>query len=195
MNRSSEKERDARVSSLTMSVAELLGRPGEYRDVRLSEPLGGVRTALARLTEEPISGDLRAESVIEGILVTGTVSGTTIVECARCLTEFDSRAQAELCELFVPPGHDVRESGGDDTYRITGTEIALEPMLRDAMTLALPLHPLCRADCKGLCAQCGADLNDGDCGCVEDESDPRWAPLEELRARLEEDSQGPARSA
>jgi uncharacterized protein len=178
-----------------MSVAELLGRPGEYRDVRLSEPLEGVQTALARLSDEPISGNLRAESVIEGILVTGAVSGTTVVQCARCLTEFDSRIEADLCELFVAPGHDIRQSGADDTYRVIRSEIGLEPMLRDAMTLALPLHPLCRADCKGLCAQCGADLNAGDCGCVEDESDPRWAPLEKLRARLEEDTQGPARSA
>ena len=195
-NRKNEKERDARVSNLTMSVAELLGHPGEYRDVRLSEPLpGGVRTTLARLTEDPVSGDLRAESVIEGILVTGDVSGATVVQCARCLKEFDSRADVELCELYVGPGHDLSGSETDDTYKVTGTEINLEPMLRDAMTLALPLNPLCRADCKGLCAQCGADLNLGDCSCAEDETDPRWAPLETLKARLEEETQGPARSA
>jgi uncharacterized protein len=178
-----------------MSVAELLGRPGEYRDVRLSEPLEGVRTTLARLAEDPISGDLRAESVVEGILITGGVSGATVVQCARCLKEFNSRVDVELCELFVTPGHEVRDSNADDTYRVSGTEIKLEPMLRDAITLALPLHPLCRADCKGLCAHCGTDLNAGECSCVEDETDPRWAPLEKLRARLEEDAQGPARSA
>ena len=195
MNRKGEKERDARVSSLTMPVAELLGHPGEYRDVRLVEPLEGVRNTLARLATEPVSGDLRAESVIEGILVTGSVSGTTLVQCARCLREFDSQVAVDLCELFVGPGHEVRDSEADDTYRVAGSEIKLEPMLRDAITLALPLHPLCRADCKGLCAQCGADLNEGECSCSEDETDPRWAPLEKLRARLEEDAQGPARSA
>jgi uncharacterized protein len=178
-----------------MSAAELLGRPGEYRDVRLAEPLAGVRATLARLTDDPVAGDLRAESVIEGVLVTGDVSGATVVQCARCLKEFGSRVDVDLCELFVAPGHDLGDSEADDTYRVTGTEIRLEPMLRDAMTLALPLHPLCRADCKGLCAQCGADLNLGDCSCSEDETDPRWAPLEKLRARLEEDTQGPARSA
>ena len=178
-----------------MSVAELLGHPGEYRDVRLSEPLTGVRTTLARLTDDPVAGDLRAESVIEGILVTGDVSGATVVQCARCLKEFDSRVDVELCELFVAPGHEVQGPDADDTYRVAGTEIRMEPMLRDAMALALPLHPLCRADCKGLWAQCGTDLNTGECSCTEDETDPRWAPLERLRERLEEDAQGPARSA
>jgi uncharacterized protein len=178
-----------------MSVAELLGRPGEYRDIRLAEPLEGVRNTLARLSEEPIFGDLRAESVIEGILVTGGVSGSTVVECSRCLKKFDSSVAVDLCELFVAPGHELEGPEADDTYRVSGTEIRLEPMLRDAITLALPLHPLCRDDCKGLCAQCGADLNEGECSCVEDDTDPRWAPLEKLRARLEEDAEGPARSA
>jgi uncharacterized protein len=178
-----------------MSVAELLGRPGEYRDIHLAEPLEGVRNTLARLSEEPISGDLRAESVVEGILVTGGVSGSTAVECSRCLKKFDSSVAVDLCELFVAPGHEPEGPEADDTYRVSGTEIKLEPMLRDAITLALPLHPLCRDDCKGLCAQCGADLNEGECSCVVDDTDPRWAPLEQLRERLEEDAEGPARSA
>jgi len=178
-----------------MSVAELLGRPGEYRDVRLAEPLGGVRTTLARLTEGPLRGELRAESVVEGILVTGRVSGETVLQCSRCLQEFESEVFVDVCELFVAPGHELPGGQADDAYRVTGTVISLEPMLRDAVTLALPLNPLCRADCKGLCAHCGTDLNAGECSCVEEEIDPRWAPLEQLRARLEEDAEGPARSA
>jgi uncharacterized protein len=73
----------------------------------------------------------------------------------------------------------------DDSYRVTGTEIHLEPMLRDALTLSLPLNPLCKRDCKGLCSGCGVDLNVAACICVENDVDPRWAPLEALRARLE----------
>ncbi|MGH2730855.1 MAG: YceD family protein, partial [Actinomycetota bacterium] len=55
----------------------------------------------------------------------------------------------------------------------------------DALTLALPLNPVCRASCKGLCAHCGADLNRGPCNCAAEETDPRWAPLAALRERLE----------
>jgi uncharacterized protein len=170
------------VSQLIVPVAELLGQPGEYRDIRISEPLPGVRTALARLSGDPIGADLRAESVIEGILVTGRVEGATILQCSRCLEEFGSHVELRVCELFSAPGREAEE----DAYEITGAEIRLEPMLVDAVTLALPLYPLCRDDCWGLCASCGADLNAGPCGCVEEDSDPRWAALDEIRGKLED---------
>jgi len=176
---------DARVQKFTVSVAELLGRPGEYRDISLTEPLEGVSSTLAHLDERPIRAELRAESVVEGILITGDVEAGVNARCARCLRELSTAITVELCELFVAPGH---EAAGEDPYRVTGTEVVLEPMLRDAVTLALPLRPLCRPDCKGLCARCGADLNQGACDCVEDDTDPRWADLDAVREMLRERS-------
>jgi uncharacterized protein len=57
-------------------------------------------------------------------------------------------------------------------------------MLRDALALELPLNPLCRADCKGYCPRCGADLNAGACDCTDEEIDLRWAELAVLREKL-----------
>lgn len=169
---------------LTLSVAEILGRPGEYRDVTVNEPLPGVEIGLARLTDERgLQAELRIESVVEGILVTGPVHGETRLRCARCLEEFSSEVELRVCELFVGSGHDAASE--DDVYRVVGTEIDLEPMLRDAVALTLPLNPLCRSDCKGLCAKCGQELNRGSCDCKDDDIDPRWADLGPLRARLE----------
>lgn len=173
------------MQKFTVSVAELLGRPGEYRDISLQEPLEGVSSTLARLDERPLRAELRAESVMEGILITGEVEVEASVRCARCLREFSSDLSVELCELFVAPGH---EAPGEDPYRVRGTEIGLEPMLRDAVTLSLPLRPLCKPDCKGLCARCGTDLNQGACGCVDEETDPRWADLDAVREMLRERS-------
>lgn len=170
---------------LSVPVAELLGSPGAYRDVNISSPLEGVEVELACLTDDPISVHLRAQSVVEGILVTGRVEGAIELRCARCLTQSSSAFSLEVCELFAAPGH---VEASDDAYRITGTEIDLEPMLRDAVALALPLHPLCRQDCRGICARCGTDLNKASCDCTEDDTDPRWAPLDALRAKLEESS-------
>jgi uncharacterized protein len=119
--------------------------------------------------------------VIEGVLVTGRVEGRSALQCARCLGDFGQELSLSVCELFAAPGHPAE----DDVYRIAHTDIDLEPMLRDAIMLALPLNPLCHPDCKGLCARCGKDLNEGACGCTDDDSDPRWAALSELRARLE----------
>jgi uncharacterized protein len=169
------------VSDFTVSVAEILGKPGEYRDVAFRAPLDGVATALARLTDDAIDLDLRLESVVEGVLVTGRVSGETKFTCARCLKPMDSEVDVEVLEIFFAPGGALEE----DAYEIRGTEIDLEPMVRDALTLSFPLAPLCREECKGLCALCGRDLNTGPCDCKQEEIDPRWAPLEALKARLE----------
>jgi uncharacterized protein len=170
------------VQELRVSVAEILGYPGEYRDIRLDRPISGVRTALARGTEAPVHAELRAESVVEGILMTGAVRAGTTLSCARCLDEFPSEVGLELCELFASPGHEP--SVEDEAYRVEGNEVDLEPMLRDALTLALPLHPLCREDCPGLCATCGRRLDVGSCDCFQEETDPRWAELDALREKL-----------
>jgi uncharacterized protein len=170
------------VQELRVSVAEILGYPGEYRDIRLDRPISGVGTALARVTEGPVHAELRAESVVEGILMTGTVRAGTTLSCARCLDEFPSEVGLELCELFAGPGHEP--SVEDEVYRVDGKEIDLEPMLRDALTLALPLHPLCREECPGLCARCGRRLDVGSCECFQEETDPRWAELDALREKL-----------
>ncbi len=172
------------MQGFTYPVIEILGRPGEYRDFRIVAPLPGAGTALARLSASPVEADLRAESVVEGVLVTGRAGADVIFECSRCLTEFPSDVSVELCELFVGPGRDV--SPEEDSYEVKGTEIDLEPMLRDAMVLALPLNPVCSLDCKGYCAGCGQNLNEGACSCAPDDVDPRWAGLEALRTKLDQ---------
>ncbi len=164
------------------SVAEIIGRPGIHKELPLSVTLEGIGGPLARLATTPVEGALRAEAVVEGILVTGQALGTLELECARCLRSFEAEVETELCELFVaPPGGDPKE----ETYLIDGLDIDLEPMLRDAFGLELPLNPLCKKDCKGICSQCGADLNAGTCDCSDEVLDPRWAPLDELRAKLQ----------
>lgn len=172
------------MAELTVSVADILGRPGVYRELRLDAEVPGVSTALARLVPAPAHAELRAESVVEGILVTGTVEADATLECARCLKEFGSDVTVDVCELFVAPGHE--ESADEDAYRVAGQELDLEPMVRDALVLALPLNPVCEAACKGLCARCGKDLSGGPCDCSEDDVDPRWAELATLKDRLKE---------
>jgi uncharacterized protein len=170
------------VQGFTYSVIDILGRPGEYRDFRIAAPLPGAETALARLSSSPLEAGLRAESVVEGILITGKARADVTFACSRCLTEFPSEIAVELCELFAGPGH----TGEDDAYEVTGTDVDLEPMLRDAIVLALPLSPVCSLDCKGYCAGCGQNLNEGECTCTPDDVDPRWAGLEALRTKLDQ---------
>lgn len=135
----------------------------------------------------PLELDLRLESVVEGVLVSGTVAATMSGECVRCLDPVTGPLVVDLQELYAHPGHERHED--DDTEplaEMSGDLIDLEPALRDAVVLALPLQPLCRDDCPGLCPECGARLADEpDHG--HDTVDPRWAALGELAGGTEHD--------
>jgi len=136
--------------------------------------------------------DLRLESVVEGVLVSGTVSATVTGECVRCLDPVSRHLEVGVQELWTHQGRDAGRpaSAGeeaeetDELPRLDGDLLDLEPVLRDAVVLALPLQPLCRDDCPGLCSECGARLAD-DPGHQHDAVDPRWAALEQLPRRTD----------
>lgn len=169
------------MQDVKVSVAQILGRPGASREIRLSSPVEGVETVLASVGNTPVDARLRADSVVEGILVSGSVNAGTSLQCARCLRPFSSELSVSVCELFA---EGEPRTADEDAYGVDGEVIDLEPMLRDALTLALPLRPLCREACAGLCGRCGWDLNEGACGCTVEEPDPRWAGLNALRDKL-----------
>jgi uncharacterized metal-binding protein YceD (DUF177 family) len=172
----------ARVQDFKVSVAEIIGHPGLYRDIAIKRSLEGVGNALAHISNRPLEARLRAESVVEGVLVTGPVEAPVEFDCARCLKPLSTEVMLNVCELFVAPGHEAPPE--EESYEVKGLEIDLEPMLRDNIALALPLNPVCREDCAGLCARCGRDLNTGPCDCSDETTDPRWAALAELRDKL-----------
>jgi uncharacterized protein len=129
--------------------------------------------------------DLRLESVVEGVLVSGTVDATVTGECVRCLDPVSRPLVVDLQELYAhqgrgrEDGHGERDDQDEDLPQLEGDLLDLEPALRDAVVLALPLQPLCRDDCPGLCPECGVRL-DADPGHRHDEADPRWAALRQL---------------
>ncbi len=100
--------------------------------------------------------DVRLERVAEGVLVTGTVRAPLVGECARCLDLFTSATEVRFTELFT---HDASDDDADG-YLLDGDLLDLEPALRDALVLELPLAPLCAEDCPGLCSECGVRLAD-----------------------------------
>jgi uncharacterized protein len=130
--------------------------------------------------------DLRLEAVMEGVLVSGTVRVPLAGECARCLEPISESVEVEFQELFVYP--DTRSGGHaeDDERRLEGDLMDLEPVLRDTVVLDLPLSPLCREDCPGLCSECGVRLADAEPDHHHDAVDPRWAAL---RGLIDDDRQ------
>jgi uncharacterized protein len=167
--------------SLVIDVSDLTHQPGSSRRVRLSESVPGLGTELAAVPEDRrIEAELLFESVVEGILVSGPVSGAMNLSCARCLKTFQADFNLSIQELFV-----AGAAIGDDEYPLEEDSIDLEPMIRDAVVLSMPFAPLCRPDCLGLCERCGGDRNLGECTC-EPAVDPRWAPLAGLDLHMEQ---------
>ena len=181
-NRKPQHRLDPR-KPLVLDTRELGRRPGSMRPVRLPAPapegLGVEMIGVAPGAE--IDLDLRLESVVEGVLVTGTADVPLTGECGRCLEPIDDRWTVDLQELFAYADSTTDLTGEDDeTARMEGDFLDLEPVLRDAVVLALPLTPLCRQDCAGLCVDCGERLDDLPEDHAHAATDPRWAALQGL---------------
>lgn len=161
----------------SIDVRDLVGHPGASREHAVSGTLEGLAIELVRVPGDvPVAADLLLESVVEGILVTGTIRGTWVLRCARCLTEFEAPFEVAVSELFaVTPDEDA------DTYPLD-PEAVIDPdqMVRDAIGVEMPFSPLCRSDCRGLCEVCGGNRDLGECPGHE-RQDPRFAVLSELR--------------
>jgi uncharacterized protein len=125
----------------------------------------------------PVELDLRLESVVEGVLVTGTARVQLRGECVRCLGPISDELEVDIQELYVYPGVELDD---DLASRLQGDLIDLEPVLRDAVVLDLPFQPLCRDDCAGLCVECGANLNEEPDHRHDAGLDQRWAALRAL---------------
>ena len=127
----------------------------------------------------PVEFDLRLEAVMEGVLVTGTAHAPLAGECARCLEPISDEIDVRFQELFVYEDHALPEED-DEVSMLQDDLVDLEPLLRDAVVLALPFQPLCTDDCPGLCPECGARLADDPDHAHEAAIDPRWAALAAL---------------
>jgi uncharacterized protein len=168
------------VSRLSVDVSELLRKPGASRRLEFSEEVTGLGLEMGQ-ARPVLDFDLTLESLVEGILVSGTVRGSYALACIRCLRDFERPFELAVSEVLAYESFPAVEEG----YQIAGDHAHLEPVVRDAVVLSMPLNPLHAPDCKGLCPVCGADLNDVDCGHKSERADLRWEPLAELKQKLE----------
>lgn len=142
-----------------------------------------------------ITLDVRIEAVTEGVLATGSVTGLLTGECGRCLTSFTDDLVVEFVELFAYPNSATEETTDpEEIPRLEGFHLDLEPVVRDAVVLSLPLTPLCRPDCGGLCPECGELLDDLPDNHTHAQLDPRWAALAERFGGSEAGTDGSVRS-
>jgi uncharacterized protein len=177
--------------ALVFDLRTLGRQAGSAKTQQLTVPApDDMRLELARV---PVGAemqlDVRFEAVTEGVLVTGSATAPLAGECARCLAPLATTVTASFTELYLytPDRHDQRdrfdenEERDDEELYLDGDLLDLEPVLRDAVVLALPMSPLCREDCPGLCVECGVPLADAGPGHGhKDAPDPRWAGLKQF---------------
>ena len=158
-------------SGFVLDVGDLLTHPGRTRPVEVAGPIDAA-IEHARVAG-PVVVRLRLEGLTDGVFAKGVVEAPIHLVCNRCLAEWEEELVVEMKQLFA---RDLAE----DVYRVENQSIDLENPIRDEVFLVLPLVPLCRESCRGLCATCGTDLNTAPCqGHDEEEASP-FALLKDL---------------
>lgn len=115
--------------------------------------------------------------------LSGRMSGKVALECRRCLTDVTVEVSDDLHAVFAPSGDTEVDDPDVFGFDPGGRELDLRPAVRESWLLAVPAFAECREDCKGLCPTCGADLNEGECGC-EPARDSRWDALRKPASRM-----------
>lgn len=171
---------------LVLDSHELGRRPGTMlrveRDVPAPDDLGN--GVIGVTAGSPVALDLRLEAVMDGVLVSGTVTATATGECVRCLDPVSETVEVDVQELFL---HEAPEEADADNESplLDGDLLDLEPTVRDSLVPALPFQPVCDPDCPGLCSRCGVRLLEDPDHSHED-NDPRWAALAGLTDKLDQ---------
>jgi uncharacterized protein len=129
----------------------------------------------------PLTVDLSGRDVGDSVLVHASLSTTVRFACRRCLQDVD-RAVEEKIDLFFAELDDESDTDGE-VYPLPsrGTELDVAEPLREQFVLRLPDYVVCGEECKGLCPQCGADLNTTECGCVPARDPSPWDALKNIK--------------
>jgi len=168
----------AATSPFDLNVRDLVHRPGEMRERTLDLAAPDQFGAGAAVVKEgtPLQIDLKLEGLHEGILVSGEIETEAMGECVRCLDPVTIPLQVEFQELFA---YSLDEAFD---FAVRDDHVDLEPVVRDAVVLALPFQPVCRPDCAGLDPETGERLADNPDRSPREVLDPRWAALEGFQA-------------
>ena len=164
-----------------VNVVTLRRQLGARREEHRSGPLPDLAVSGSAV---PAGAVVEVDAVLEavhgGVVVSADVAAPWAGECRRCLRPIAGQVSSRVRELYEA------HSDGEETYPLRGDQVDLAALARDAVLLELPQAPLCTEDCLGLCPECGANRNEGDCGHVISTIDPRWAALDALRTEESE---------
>ena len=161
---------------LRVNTVEFQRRPGLDRelDITVAFSTFGVEDDRV-LPDAPVHVRMKLESLNDGLTVAGTITTDWHGSCRRCAIDVGGQLVADVEERYQERVTDP------DAFEFDGTQLDLEPMVREVILLEAPSTPLCREDCQGLCPTCGIDLNTATCNCEAAPVDLRWDALDQLR--------------
>jgi uncharacterized protein len=130
---------------------------------------------------KPLVVRLEAQQVGRDVVVRGELEGTVALFCRRCLAPVEADVDEEV-SLVYRPGLSRVEAEAEEVYALPerGDDLDLTDAIREQLVLAVPQYGMCSESCKGLCPQCGTNLNQEQCDCAPVTADPRWAALRKL---------------
>lgn len=188
-------------SAFALSLIDLPRTEGAARDYEFEFPtpadFGGEMLGIPQ--GAPLTTNFNLQSVSEGVYLQGSVQATATGRCVRCLTDFTLEMDEQLAELIfypekIPPLIEEGDEEAEDFPIIDGDHIDLEPILRDALVLAMPFTPTCKPDCGGLCSECGQKWDELPEDHHHEVLDPRFAALDALLGSFTESAEDAAGS-
>ncbi len=171
----------------TLSLDAVLDEPLRFAEV-LSIPAAAFdREPLVTISPLELSGEVAR--IDGGYALSGRLVYGGELECSRCLAAYPFREDETFTLLLYPrrpPSEGEIELGKDELDALYYDEplVPLAPIAEERVQMSLPMKPLCRPDCRGLCPECGKDLNLGPCGCAHESVDPRWEALRALKEKV-----------
>ena len=170
---------------MRIELENLEGGKGDFANVYQPEDLNPVDERVQIIEPAAVSGKVRLAG--NEVFVNGHVKTRAQVECDRCLKPVELPVSADFALEYITGAEYESSSGAAELTEaemsvsvFDGEAIDVDEIVKEQILLAVPTRMLCREDCKGICPECGIDLNSGECKCVKDDIDPRWAALKNL---------------
>ena len=170
---------------MRIELENLEGGKGDFAHVYQPDELNPVDERVRLTGPASVKGKVRLSG--NEVFVNGHIDARAQVDCDRCLQPVEAPVSADFALEYIT-GLEYESS---DVAELTEAELSVsvfdgeaidvDEIVKEQILLAVPTRVLCRADCKGICPECGIDKNTGECQCVTDDIDPRWAALKNLK--------------
>lgn len=166
---------------MLINVARIKNEAQSSMELDITEQVDTVAYGFPELVlQGPLRFIGKVSNAAPYLQLSGKLSAKLELSCSRCLKALNRSFKVDIAESYTNKPEVANEDDGGEIIFFEGDEIDITPVMLNALFGELPMHPLCKQDCRGLCPECGADLNQGACACKQDNIDIRLEKLKTL---------------